>query len=334
MNIRLLFFVLCFPAVALAQRLKPFDTETHYPAPDYSLEQNWSALPFRTDAADKIPKGQTWISDSLKTVDVFYIHPTMYGKGKKWNADVANKKLNRKVDNKPVRYQATVFNESCRVYAPRYRQAVVKVFYEDLPDGEKALDLAYEDVKAAFDYYLKNYNNGRPIIIASHSQGTCHSRRLLKDYFDGKELSKQLVAAYAIGFTINDSMYTILRMCKDATETGCYISWMSYKKGYEPTIKWSHKTQSLNPLLWSLSKDLAVKDYSLGSMTLNFNKKYPKKTNAIIHDNGYGGTILWVETKVPLLRLLKDMHIIDYNLFWYDIRKNVKDRIANFKMEN
>lgn len=334
MKFHLLLFALCIPALSFSQRLKPFDAETHYPAPDYSLEQNWSALPFRTDAADKIPKSETWISDSLKTVDVFYIHPTMYGKGKKWNADVADKKLNRKVDNKPVRYQATVFNESCRVYAPRYRQAVVKVFYEDLPDGEKALDLAYEDVKAAFEYYLKHYNNGRPFIIASHSQGTCHSRRLLKDYFDGKELSKQLVAAYAIGFTINDSMYTTLHMCKDATETGCYISWMSYKVGYEPTIKWSHKTQSLNPLVWSLSKDLAVKDYSLGSMTLNFNKKYPKRTNAIIHDNGFGGTILWVETKVPLLRLLKDMHIIDYNLFWYDIRKNVKDRIANYKMEN
>ncbi len=333
MNIRLLFFVLCFPAIALAQRLKPFDTETHYPAPDYSLQQNWSALPFRTDVADKIPKSETWISDSLKTVDVFYIHPTMYGKGKKWNADVANKKLNRKVDNRPVRYQATVFNEDCRVYAPRYRQAIVDVFYNETADGEKALDLAYEDVKAAFEYYLKNYNNGRPIIIASHSQGTCHSRRLLKDYFDGKELSKQLVAAYAIGYTIKESMYSNLKMCDNATQTGCYVSWMSFKMGYEPTGNFSKLSEGVNPLTWTKEMSLAGKEKGLGAMGVNFNRKFTNRTAAQLHDNGRGGTILWVKTKVPLLRLLKNMHIIDYNLFWYDIRQNVKDRIANFKME-
>lgn len=329
--IRFFLVVFCFPVLAFSQELKPFDTEKHYPAPDYSLGQNWSALPFRNDAADKVPKNETWINDSLKNVDVFYIHPTMYGKGEKWNADVADKKLNRKVDNKPVRYQATVFNESCRVFAPRYRQAIVDVFYNETVDGQKALDLAYEDVKAAFEYYLKNYNNGRPFIIASHSQGTCHSRRLLKDYFDGKPLSKQLVAAYAIGYTIADSMYTTLKMCNNATETGCYISWMSYKTGYEPTGNFSKYAQSLNPLNWSLNKELASSEKSLGSMGLNFNRRFLNRTNAQIHTNDFGGTILWVETRVPLLRLLKNMHIIDYNLFWYDIRQNVKDRIKSFE---
>ena len=53
-----------------------------------------------------------------------------------------------------------------------------------------------EDVKAAFQYYLEHYNNGRPIIIASHSQGTTHAKRLLKEFFDGTALQHQLVAAY------------------------------------------------------------------------------------------------------------------------------------------
>jgi len=94
-KISLLLFILCIPALSFSQRLEPFDSEIHYPAPDYSLEQNWSALPFRADAADEIPKGESWITDSLKNVDVFYIHPTIYGKGKKWNADVSDKKLNK-----------------------------------------------------------------------------------------------------------------------------------------------------------------------------------------------------------------------------------------------
>jgi hypothetical protein len=45
-------------------------------------------------------------------------------------------------------------------------------------------------VKTAFLYYLQHYNNGRPIIIASHSQGATHGKRLLKEFFDGKELQK------------------------------------------------------------------------------------------------------------------------------------------------
>ncbi len=320
-----------FSSLIFAQQLKPFDEETHYPAADYSLEQNWSALPFRCDAADELPKGETCVNDSLKNVDVFYIHPTVYGKGSHWNASVSDKKINKKVDTKPVRYQATVFNESCRVYAPRYRQAIVEVFYNETADGQKALDLAYEDVKAAFDYYLKHHNNGRPIIIASHSQGTCHSRRLLKDYFDGKPLGKQLVAAYAIGYTINESMYSELKLCKNADETGCYISWMSFKMGYEPTGNFSKASESINPLTWKRDAEPVECQKSLGAIGINFDRKFSQCTSVQVHDNGRGGTILWVKTTVPLVRLLRNMHIVDYNLFWYDIRENVKQRINAYQ---
>lgn len=314
------------PLINCAQ-LPEFDSQTPHPPPDYAVEANWAALPFRSDAADEVPKPEKWISDSLKEVDVFYIHPTMYGKGKYWNADVADKKQNAKVDSKPIRYQATVFNESCRIYAPRYRQAIVDVFYHETPDGQKALDLAYEDVKRAFEYYLEHYNNGRPIIIASHSQGTCHSRRLLKDYFDGKPLSRQLVAAYAIGFTVRESMYTNLKMCDSPTETGCFVSWMSFKAGYEPTQNFSKLAQSLNPLTWTSNPLPAGRENNLGSKGISFNRRFSHATSAIIHDNGQGGTILWIKTRTPLIPLLKNMHIADYNLFWYDIRQNVKDRI-------
>lgn len=324
-------FSLLLPCIAFAQKLKPFDAESKYPAPDYSQEQCWSALPFRNDAADQIPRGETYVNDSLKTVDVFYIHPTVYGKGMHWNASVSDKKVNRKVDKKPVRYQATVFNESCRVFAPRYRQAIVDVFYNESADGQKALDLAYEDVKAAFEYYLKHYNNGRPIIIASHSQGTCHSRRLLKEYFDGKPLNKQLVVAYAIGYTITESMYSELKSCKSATETGCYITWMSYKMGYEPTGNFSKLSESQNPLTWTHDMNLAGREKNQGSIGAMLDQRYPQSTSAQLHDNGRGGTILWVKTKVPLLNFLSNMHIVDYNLFYYDIRANVKERIKSFE---
>ena len=55
---------------------------------------------------------------------------------------------------------------------PSYRQSHYKIYVAPhKQEEEKSRKLAYSDVRAAFQYYLKHYNNGRPIIIASHSQG-------------------------------------------------------------------------------------------------------------------------------------------------------------------
>src|SRR5512139_1181819 len=90
-----------------------------------------------------------------------------------------------------------------RIYAPRFREAhISNYFTKDTIAALKAFDLAFQDVKKAFEYYLNNYNHGRPIIIASHSQGTTHALRLLKEYFEDKPLYNQLVAAYLVGMPI------------------------------------------------------------------------------------------------------------------------------------
>lgn len=305
-----------------------FDVETHASAPDYSLEESWSALPFREDAADVLPENETWISDSLKEVDVFYVHPTVYQKGSLWNAGLDMKKINRRVDKYPVRLQASVFNESCRVYAPRYRQAVVKVFYENSDNSRKALDFAYQDVKRAFQYFLKNYNNERPFIIAGHSQGTHHTRRLLAEMIDTTELKNRLVAAYIIGFSVNDTMYENLHLCSSPAETECFVSWMSFAEGYQPTGTWFQNTQSVNPLTWTIdTAKIVINDYS-STVILNPKKVRTRKMEVQIKD--LGGKVLWVDTKAPWFRLMKNLHVADYGLFYLDIRKNVKARIANY----
>ena len=249
-SVSIVFFL--FTLVSFSQETS-FDEEKHSYAPDYSTTESWSALPFNKDVADVLPKGETWVSDSLKEVDVFYVHPTIYQKGSLWNAGLDMKKINRKVDKYPVRLQASVFNASCRVYAPRYRQAVVGVFYDESVDGDKALNLAYQDVKRAFEYFLENHSNGRPFIIAGHSQGTHHTRRLLREMIDTTELKDRIVAAYIIGFTLVDTLYENLKICDSADETGCYVTWMSYKKDFVPDGVWHKKTQSINPLTWTTS---------------------------------------------------------------------------------
>ena len=185
-------------------------------ATDYSKQQNWAALPTMQDNADWTPDGLQNKQDSAQA-DVFFIHPTTDVTGFKGNAELDSKMINNQTDNFPIKFQASVFNESCKVYAPRYRQAALNNFFiKNTEKSQQAFDVAYQDVKEAFEYYLKNYNNGRPIIIAGHSQGSMHAQRLLREFFDGKPLQKQLVEAYIIGFPTKENQFQFIKVSEAA----------------------------------------------------------------------------------------------------------------------
>lgn len=302
-----------------------FSKQDQPKAPDYSNEKYWSALPFKKDKADMIPKSESCINDSLKEVDVFYIYPTLYMKGKTWNADVDNKKLNKRIDKFPVKYQASVFNVSARVYAPRYRQAIVAVYKDSTAPRKEVLDFAYQDVKNAFEYYLKNYNNGRPIIIASHSQGSTHARELIKEYFDTPETKSKLVCAYVVGFAMYPEEYKVLTPCEDANENNCYVTWASFKDGfeYQDTLKdFLVGKVCVNPISWKMDTINAV---GKGGFLLNENRKKLFQTSAKIHEN-----YLWVKTNMTFVRKTNTLHLLDYNLYWFDIRQNVADRVKTY----
>ena len=71
---------------------------------------------------------------------------------------------------------ASVFEESCNVFVPWYRQAGMRYAMEvskQTGSNEAALSgVSYTDIKASLDYYFEKCNNGRPFIIAGHSQGS------------------------------------------------------------------------------------------------------------------------------------------------------------------
>jgi hypothetical protein len=59
--------------------------------------------------------------------------------------------------------------------------------------------------------------------------------------------------------------------------------------------------------------------------------------NTLIAGIEPGLKILWVEMPPPVLESLekkKDLHIYDINLFWMNIRENVKLRIEKWQEEN
>ena len=97
--------------------------------PDYNKPVYWAAHPWKSDPSDSLPELLlTDKNDSL--VDVFFIHPTTYtGTRQEWNADINNAYINAKTDYSSILYQASVFNQHCRIFAPRYRQAHLSAFF-------------------------------------------------------------------------------------------------------------------------------------------------------------------------------------------------------------
>lgn len=166
--------------------------------PDYNSLDYWAAHPWKKDPSDSIPKPlRSQKNDSL--VDVFFLHPTAYTDIRAgWNASVNDVYINAKTDYSSILYQASVFNQHCRIFAPRYRQAHISAFFINNDETRSAFDTAYSDIKRAFEFYLEHYNNNRPIIIAGHSQGALMAERLLKEFFDGKSLQQKLVVAYIL----------------------------------------------------------------------------------------------------------------------------------------
>ncbi|MCB0661194.1 MAG: DUF3089 domain-containing protein [Saprospiraceae bacterium] len=302
-------------------------------APNYADTNAWAALPFTKDSADIAPKGLQNRQD-VAAVDVFFLYPTSYtGKAgeNEWNAAIDDPKTANKTDRTSIKFQSSIFNGAARVYAPRYRQAHLYSFFteKDKRAAADALAIAYQDVKAAFEYYLEHYNQGRPIIIAGHSQGGLHGRTLLKEYFDGKPLQDQLVVAYLVGYPVMKDQYDNIPVCESAEQTGCFCSWRTFKTGYTPKKGlMGDSVAVVNPLNWTTSKEPVAKSENKGAIITDIDKIQPENVGAQI-ENG----LLW--TNKPKFRgsiffWTKNYHPGDFNLFYMNVRENVEARVKAY----
>lgn len=325
------FFLLaaCSPSIPQATT---YEEAAIPPAPDYAQQQFWAALPTKQDEADKTPEGLT-DQQATAEADVFYLHPTIYTDTKKgndeWNASLQDEQLNTSVDESAMRNQASIFNAAGRVYAPRYRQAHLNVFRRRGTEvAERALDLAYTDILAAFDYFINNYNQGRPIIIASHSQGTVHAARLMKDRFEGKPLRDQLVVAYLIGMPVPKQPFSDIPVCDNATATGCFVSWRTYRDDYEPSPRdTAMNVTVVNPLSWNSEPGKVPASENKGGVLYKFDKILPNLVSAEIR----GPRLYTNKPKFfgDIFFNTKNYHIGDLNLFWVNIRDNAVLRVEN-----
>lgn len=310
-------------ATACSDKKAPTEPFTAYPvpaAPDYRAEANWAALPHRADSADQVPPGASPDQQATAAVDVFFLHPTNFSKGKAWNGDLTDASLNQNNDTWAIRHQASIFNASGRIYAPRYRQMNLGGFYsEDTASVQQAGSIAYMDVRAAFMHYLDTWNEGRPIIIAGHSQGAYHGQRLLQEFFDGKPLQDRLVAAYVPGWPFRADKFQHIPVCSSPSQTGCVSGWCSWQEGVMPKEydKWYTDAVVVNPITWrvdGLPSPPTDHQVFIG-------QKFYKPLERPLIAQAQGG-ILWVSKPFPFIPV-KNLHVGDFNLFWFNVRENV-----------
>ncbi|MFK7950174.1 MAG: DUF3089 domain-containing protein [Saprospiraceae bacterium] len=334
-GITIIFLTNCGLPINTYKPKESFENITTPKAPDYSKTKYWAALPTKKDNADRTPNDSLKDNQKNALVDVFYVYPTIYTGTKSyqkgWNADVNDTIFNQAIDESAILHQASAFNAAGKIYIPRYRQGHMYIYFaKDTASATKAYNLAYDDVKAAFEYYMKHYNNGRPIIIAAHSQGTNHCEQLLKDFFDNKPLQNQLVAAYLVGMPLHRGTFKTIYPCRNASETGCFCSWNTYASDYFPKNyhKKLYNAVATNPINWTTDGTPADYSENKGGLMPDFTIA-PNASNA----KSVRG-MLWIDKlniNVPAPFLIKkNWHIADYNLFWMNIRENAVLRTTQF----
>ena len=281
----------------LKLKVKPkrsFVKSTTPQSPKYSELDHWAAHPQKENHSDTLISGGSKNEAHEVQADVFYIYPTVYFGQKTWNAPLDHERTNEFVDHMLLPGQASVFNENCRVFAPRYRQATFYSFLNADANSQQAFDLAFSDIKQAFTHYLDHWNDGRPFIIAGHSQGTFHGIRLLEEAVESSTCIDQFIAAYLIGFQIPHDKFgrTLHRIkpAKSETDLGCVIAYDTFgEKGgplhkkdecqhfYPDTNTWEYRKNKnvigINPLNWKTDTTLAVKEQHLGGARMQMNKE-------------------------------------------------------------
>ncbi|MDC3297560.1 DUF3089 domain-containing protein, partial [Flavobacteriaceae bacterium] len=302
--------------------------------PNYSDKDSWAVLP--GNIPDEISIFN--INENKKEADVFYIYPTLIDSKnqREWNSDIWNEDIRNDVINRPVKYQASAWLDAGNLYVPYYRQAHIRVFNDKFRvDGDKALNLAYNDIKEAFTYYLENFNNDKPFIIASHSQGTVHAKRLIAEFIDGKELQKKLIAAYLVGIKVFEDEFKNIKPMNSANETGGFVTWNTFKFNKYPRKdnyeNWFKGGVTSNPITWDDSKE-TKKDLHKGLLYRDL-KIFSQNIDIKLIDGIVWSTVPNVPGKI-LLKTVRSYHFADINLFWVDIKENAKLRVDQWFKKN
>ena len=323
------------------------------PGPTYADSALWISRPdIPNHPALWLPAGYVPPEDAeeLPKAAVFFIHPTSYLDRSRWNAPIDHEESQQRA-RLFVQHQASAFNGVGEIWAPKYRQATFGAFLTTKADAEKALAFAYRDVLTAFEAFLKQAPEDRPIILAAHSQGSLHLTRLLRERIAGKPVAERIVAAYVVGWPISttaDLELLGLAPCETAGQPSCILSWQSFAEPadpqmvtdvYDASVAPNGKSRAgspmlcVNPLTGTRGAE-AEAEANVGTLLPN-----AELTDAEVRAPGVparcdvGGFLLIGEEVSgfpPYVLPGNNYHVFDYALFWANIRADAEARLRSF----
>lgn len=302
---------------------------------DYSDPGHWLSLPVHPS----------------KSVDVFYIYPTTYHKVNPADPDYSpiDNPIMLKGATVAFSNQATAFETAGNIYAPYYRQGTLPDHLMKENDVLKVVagSPSFNDIVAAFDFYIKNYNKGKPFILAGHSQGSLMLLPLLAQYMAAHPaVYKRMVAAYVIGVPVTArymSENKHLKFAEGPEDTGVIISYNTEAPNVPVGgnfVMGENIGLVINPLNWKRDETLAKASESLGSFlpgTDNVYTKVPVYADARI-DLAKGVLICSSVEGNTLARNFPSSkfgpgvyHMWDYPLYYYNLRENAERRVNKFQ---
>jgi hypothetical protein len=277
-------------------------------------------------------------SEYEKDIDTFFIYPAVVGDG--INMDISNPSQRRKAVGKILQFKG-VFDGSSNFYAPYYRQTTLA----SISAGERAAyEIAYKDVKAAFAYYLKKLNNGRPFILAGHGQGSRLLKDLMIETLQDKKLHSRLVAAYIIGYGVTreeTSSYPWLAPAEKEDDTGVFISYNAQSKDIKTRMPFIlPSAHIIKPLNWKTDSTYAPKELNKGAVFFDKTGQKIKEIarfadaeidlskNALIVSSVNPDNFFY-----PLLNdaLMGSYHDYDYMFYYNNLKENVAVRAEAYK---
>jgi len=324
---------------------QPFQTYEPPAAPNYASLESWLAQPdLGVDPFTLTAKG-----------DVFVVVPSVYRGGKHWNLPSDDLKRKSKLQRIVRPNYVSPYGESGRLFAPFYRQASLYAFMTNREDAQQAQDFAYQDVKRAFEVFLRQSPPERPIVLVGHNQGASHVQRLLIDYFQGP-LKQRLAVAYVIDHPLPlesfDGPMSNLSPCESPEEIQCVVAFGTFTpkdhviaerflerhlvfdgRKYEAIN--NRPTLCINPLLWTRSEDYAPARLHLGGVAAE--GLDPDMTPApLTKQSGaqcQNGLLLVDKPRSKSLHRPRQVgakfRTLPSNLFYEDLKQDAKRRVQN-----
>ncbi len=223
------------------------------PSPDYAKAQVWLCRPDRRAACD-VDLSTTVLGsggratverarlDPRAPIDCFYVYPTVSTDTSSLS-DLVPDAAERNV----VRLQLARFGTKCRLFAPMYRQLTLAAMGRANAAGISSPDFlgpGYQDVRAAWRYYLAHDNGNRGIVLIGHSQGTSILTELIRREIEGTPVQSRIVSALLIGGPDGilaprgrdvGGTFAHLPLCRAASQTGCVVAYSSFRATAPPS---------------------------------------------------------------------------------------------------